>query len=154
MTLKSTGYQVAESSVPFNGTQTLASLAADEYTDLSDERSNDTDKYVYKDLRLDLASLAVTDDPGYVSLYIVPSLDGGTTYPDWTGNSTADEPENEAYHVDTFVIKTGTAVKDAMIRNVLTPPGKYKYGIRNETGVSFAASGNALYERPHSFEDV
>ena len=46
-TLKLSGYFAAAAAITFSGTQQLNSLADNEYTDLSDEIDNSTNKYAY-----------------------------------------------------------------------------------------------------------
>ena len=144
---KHSGYLAAAAAVSFTGTQTLASLGDGEWTNLSDEIDNSTNKYALVDLYLDLASAAFTSSG--VEIYLVPSVDG-TTYPTWTGNVSTEEPENQTHFVGSMNTTESTAVQDTILRNVVLPPGKYKWGVRNQTGIAFAASGNTLYWRPHS----
>lgn len=153
MALKSTGYQAASTSIAFSGTQTLASLADNEWTDLSDEIDNTTNLYVMADFFFELASAAFTGTDSVVELYIVPSVDG-TLYPNWTGNVTTAEQENYQYFAGSAVTSGATEAQNIAIRDVKLPPGKFKVGVRNTAGVALAASGNTLEYRPHSYQDV
>jgi len=151
--LKLSGYFAAAASVSFSGTQTINSLTDNEYTDLSDEIDNSTNKYVFVDLELVLGSAAFTGTDSGIEVYIVPSIDG-TNYPTWTGNGTSDEQENNPYYVG-FIPTTGTtAAQRGVLMRVRLPNGKYKYGIRNRGNVTLASSGNTLSWRPHSFSSV
>lgn len=143
------GYHAAAAAVVFSGTRTLQGLADDEYTHLSDEIDNSSNKYDFDDLYLDLASLNPTGVDAVVEIYLVPTVDG-TTYPDWTGDGTTSLQQNEQWRVGKMVLATGSAVKDAELLNVYLPSGKFKYGVRNRANVAFAGSGNTLYRRPHS----
>lgn len=153
MTLQTSGYQASASTVAWASGQALASLADDEWTDLSDEIDNSTNKYIQVDLELVLASAAFTGTDSIVEVYIVPSVDG-TNYPNWTGNVTSDEQENNQYFVAAITTSGATEAQRAAVQRVPVPPGKYKYGLRNKGGVALAASGNTLKWRPHSLEDV
>jgi len=153
MATKSTGYQVAAQSVTFSGTQTLDSLADNEWTNLSDAIDNSTNKYLIADWELVLGSAAFTGTDSTLSLYIVPSVDG-TNYGDWTGNVSTDEQENNQYFVNFWTTSGATEAQRLTIRNVLIPPGLYKVGVRNTSGVQLASSGNTLKWRPHSVEDA
>ena len=153
MTVKSSGYLVAAQTVTFSGTQTLASLTDNEWTNLSDAIDNSTNKYTLVDVELYLASAAFTGTDSTLLLYLVPSVDG-TNYPNWTGNVTTSEQENEKYFVCSFTTSGATEAQRMTERNIVLPPGLYKYGVRNTSGVTLAASGNTLKWRPHSSEDV
>ena len=152
MAAQNTGYQVAAQSVTFSGTQTLASLTDNEWTNLSDAIDNSTNKYLMVDVELYLASAAFTGTDSTLALYLVPSVDG-TNYPNWTGNVTTSEQENEQYYVCSFTTSGATEAQRLTQLNILVPPGLYKYGIRNTSGVTLASSGNTLKWRPHSVED-
>lgn len=148
--LTSSGYLTTEATVAWTSGQSLNSLSDDEYTDLSDEIDNSTNKYLSVDLLITLASAAFTGTDSILEIFLVRSVDG-TTYPNWTGNVTTDEQENDQYLVG--AVKTSGATEANTINTVqpiLLPPGKYKWGFRNRTGVSTAASGNTAEWRPHS----
>ena len=153
MTLKSSGYG-GEQTVTFSGTRTLTSLADDEYTDESDEIDNGVSgvRWPLADFELALGSAAFTGTDSAVAMYILPSIDG-TNFPDWTGDGITDEQENEQYYAGSFVTSGANAAQVLMLRNVQLPPGKFKIGVRNLSGVALAASGNALSYSPHSFVD-
>lgn len=56
------GYLASAAAITFSGTQTLNSLTDNEYTDLSDEIDNSTNKYAFADLyREDCAERVHTD---------------------------------------------------------------------------------------------
>lgn len=153
MALKSTGYQAAIASVTWAAGQDLDSLTDGEWTDLSDEINNSTTKYTMVDFRLVLGSAAFTGTDSAIALYIVRSVDG-TNYPDWTGNVTTDEQQNEQYFDGVFTTTGATEAQDIVLRDIPIPPGKYKIGIRSLANVTLAATGNSLEWRPHSFEDA
>lgn len=143
------GYLDTEAAIVWTSGQDLISLVDNEFTDLSGEVDNSTNKYVYADLRLVLASAAFTGGDSGLECYLIPSVDG-TNYPTWTGNSTADEQENTAFFVG-FIPFTGTTAAQAgILRDVNLPNGKYKWGFRNRGNVTLASSGNTVYWRPHS----
>lgn len=149
-TLKLTGYLTTEAAIVFAGTQQLDSLADNEWTNLSNEIDNSTNKYPYTDLRIDLASLNPTGSDAGLEIYLVPTVDG-TTYPDWVGNVTTDEPENQMFYVGFVPLATGSAVKDGVLMNVALPNGKYKWGVRNRANVSLASDAGDIYWRPWGY---
>lgn len=143
------GYLAAAASVTFSGTQTINSLTDNEWTDLSDEIDNSSNKYVYADLYLELGSAAFTGTDSGIEIYLVPCVDG-TNYPTWTGNVTSDETENVPFYVGFMFTTASTAAQKMTLLNVELPNGKYKWGIRNRGNVTLSGSANTLYWRPHT----
>lgn len=146
------GYLASATAVVFSGTQQLASLTDNEWTDLSDEIDNSSTKYRFIDLELVLGSAAFTGSDAGMEIYIVPTIDG-TNYPDWTGNTTSDAPEQVHYFAAFLPLKASTAarrVASSSQSRIDVPNGKFKFGVRNRANVTLAASGNTLSWRPHS----
>ena len=152
-TLKLSGYLATETAITFSGTQQLNSLTDNEYTDLSDEVDNSSNKYFAVDLRLVIASAAFTGTDSGIEIYLVPTVDG-TNYPTWTGNGTSDEPENTPFLVGFCPFTGTTAAQACVLRSVELPQGKYKWAVRNRGNVSLAGSGNTIYWRPGSYDVV
>ena len=148
--LQSTGYQAAAAAVVFSGTQTMQSLATDEWTNFSDSISNSSN-YVMADFECVLESAAFTAND-QVNLYIIPILDA--TDPDWTGNVATEEQQNEQYFVGAFVTTGDTNAQRIMLRNIPLPPGSFRIGVRNKTAVSFTAQNNVINWRPHSYQSI
>lgn len=155
-TLKLAGYLASAVAVVFSGTQQINSLTDNEWTDLSDEIDNTTNLYAFADLELVLGSAAFTGADSGVEVYIVPTIDG-TNYPDWTGNSTSDAPEQVHYYTTFLPLKAATAAKRVASptqSEIQLPPGKFKFGLRSRANVTLAASGNTLSYRPKSYQAV
>ncbi len=157
-TEKLSGYLASAVTVAFSGTQAMASpaLTDNEWTNLSDEIDNTTNKYPYCDIDLVLASAAFTGADCGMEIYFVPTVDG-TNYPDWTGDSTSDAPEQAHYYVAFLPIKASTSAKrvvSASQADIEYPQGKFKVGVRSRANVSLATSGNTLYLRPKSYDVV
>ena len=156
-TLELSGYLATAQTVAWTGaTQKIDSLADNEWTDLSDEVDNGTNKYAFADLELVLGSAAFTGTDAAIEVYIVPTIDG-TNYPNWTGNSTSDAPGQGHYFVALLPISASTSAKrvaSAPDSYITLPQGKFKFGIRNRGNVTLASSGNTLYWRPKSFAAV
>lgn len=153
MTIKSTGYLVTAQTVAWTTGQGIDSLINNEWTDLSDEIDNTSNLYTLSDLELVLGSAAYTGANSNIEIFIVRSLDG-TNYPNWTGNVTTEEPENEQYFVDRFKTSQATEAQRVVKGEKSLPPGKFKIALRNKSGATFPASGNSLKYRPHSLQDV
>ena len=153
MALQNTGYQATATAIAWAAGQSLASLTDNEWTDLSDEIDNSTNKYVTADLRLDLGSAAFTGTDSLIECYLVPSVDG-TNFGMWAGGATGDEQENNQYFVGSVTTSGATAAQtDLVLRNVVVPPGKYKWGFRNRSNVTLNATNTAEW-RPHSLQDA
>lgn len=155
-TLKLSGYLASAVAVVFSGTQQINSLTDNEWTDLSDEIDNTTNLYAFADLDLVLGSAAFTGADSGIEVYIVPTVDG-TNYPDWTGNSTSDAPEQGHYFAAFLPLKAATAAKRVVSSSgdaIELPQGKFKFGIRNRANVTLASSGNTLYLRPKSYQSI
>lgn len=155
-TLKLSGYLASAVAVVFSGTQQINSLTDNEWTDLSDEVDNTTNLYAFADLELVLGSAAFTGTDSSIEVYIVPTVDG-TNYPDWTGNSTSDAPEQAHYFVALLPLKAATAAKRVVsgsASDVALPQGKFKFGLRSRANVTLASSGNTLSFRPKSYQAV
>lgn len=148
-TAKLSGYQVAATAVTWTSGG-LNSLASNTYSGLSDEIDNSATGYTHIDLYMELGSAAFTGVGSGIEIYLVPSVDG-TNYPTWTGSVSTDEPENTAHFVGFMSTTASTAAQKMTLRAVELPPGKYKWAIRNRSGVGLNASGNALYWRPYGY---
>jgi hypothetical protein len=156
-TLKLSGYLATAVTVAWTGaTQKIDSLTDNEWTDLSDELDNSTNKYAYADLDLVLGSAAFTGSDAGIEVYTVPTVDG-TNYPDWSGNATTDAPEQVHYFVAFLPLKAATAARRVVSSSqaaIELPQGKFKFGIRSRANVTLASSGNTLYYRPKSYDAV
>lgn len=156
-TLKLSGYLATAQTVAWTGaTQKIDSLTDNEWTDLSDEIDNSTNKYAFADLDLVLGSATFTGSDSGIEVYIVPTVDG-TNYPDWSGNATTDAPEQAHYFVAFLPLKAATAARRVVSSSqhaIELPQGKFKLGIRNRGNVTLASSGNTIYWRPKSYDSA
>lgn len=143
------GYLASAVTVSFTGTQTLDSLADNEWTNLSDAIDNGTNKYLRADFELVLGSAAFSGADSDLVLYFVLSVDG-TNYADYSGNATTEYQGQEPYSVGAFVTSGTTAAQRLVLRDIPLPQGLFKIGVRNRSGIALAASGNTLKYRPHS----
>lgn len=150
--IKHSGYKASATAIAWSAGQGINSAVDEEWTDLSDEVDNTTNLYLMADIYLDLGSAAFTGADSDILIYLVPTIDG-TTYPSWTGNVTTEEQENEIHFVGVVKTSGATAVQDLVYRNILLPPGKFKWAFRNKSGVTLNASNTAYY-RPHQLQVV
>lgn len=117
------------------------------YTDASTAIANGTDLHLFADMELTLGSFTATAG-GYVGLYILPSVDGGTTFPDGGGSVVP----AESLLAGVFPVTTGASAKVVTLANVPLPPTSFKIVLGNFTGGTLAASGNALKYRRHNID--
>ena len=150
--LKNSGYLTTEAAITWASGTTLASLANNGYTRVSDEIDNGTNLYYAVDLRMVLASAAFTGTTSSLEVYLNVSVDG-TNYPTW-GTGTADLQANVPKYVGQFWLTGTTAAQAGVLRRVILPAGKYKWSFRNKGGATLAASGNTIYWRPWSLQSV
>lgn len=139
------GYKHAATTVTFT-TNLFDAMAVDEWTAASDEIDNSSLLYLYMDISVTLGSAIFTGLP--LSIYLIPSIDD-TLFGDWRGaGGVGDEEVNEQYFIGSVTTSTDTAAQDLLpIRNVACPPGKFKLGIRNTTGVILGATNNMKFRR-------
>lgn len=148
-TAKLSGYLASATSVAFTGTQTLASLADNEYTNLSDEYDNSTNLYALVDVLIAFTStFTPTGSDAGISLYLIPCVDG-TNYPDWTGDTTTTSQEN-FWFVGSSPVKAAAGTRYVVFPRIPLYNGKQKWAVRNEANVAFPSSGTTFYVRPHS----
>jgi hypothetical protein len=149
-TTKLSGYLNAAITITWASGQSLNSLNDNEWTDLSDEIDNSTNKWGLADFELVLGSASYNGTDSSVEMYIVPSVDG-SQYPTWTGNVTTDEQENQAHYKDFFILTGSTAAQVATCGPVMLPNGKFRVGLRNRGNAATPSSGNTLKYRPHGW---
>lgn len=151
-TAQLTGYLASASALAWSSGQSLDLAADNEWTNLSDEIDNSTNKYLFVDLEINLTSAAFSGTSSGIEVYLVPSVNG-TFYPNWTGNVTTDEQENQIHFVGFVPTSGATGAQRLVLRGVALPPGKYKWGFRNRGGVSLS-SNNSVQWRPWGYESV
>jgi hypothetical protein len=95
---------------------------------------------LFADLELAVDFVSAPTAGTVVELYLLPSIDGGTTYPD---GSTSILPQSSLY-VGGFAVRNTTAAQVMVIRGVALPPGYYKYLVQNTTNQAFPATGSTL----------
>lgn len=128
----------------------LNSLGSSSGKVVSAELDNDTDLDVFADLFLAVTFASAPTADSMVELFVLPSIDGGTTYPD---GSASIEPQTYLY-VGGFTVRAVTTAQVRMLRGIALPPGKYKYLVRNNTNQAFPASGSTLRHNLYQLQSV
>lgn len=103
---------------------------------------------LFADLELAVDFVSAPTAGTVVELYLLPSIDGGTTYPD---GSTSIAPQTSLY-VGGFAVRNTTAAQVMVIRGVALPPGYYKYLLQNTTNQPFPASGSTLRQNAYQIQ--
>lgn len=117
-------------------------------TNASDGVDASTGGELFADLELKVTFASAPTAGTIVELYLLPSLDGGTTYPD---GSTTILPQSSLY-VGGFAVRAVTTAQVMVIRGVALPPDSYKYLVQNTTNVAFPATGSTLRENTYLIE--
>lgn len=137
------GYRAAVANLH---TTSLNSLANNANSAASSNIDNSTNKDLFIDLTLTVATQGVARSAGAtVGVYLVMALDG-------TNLDAVNEVTAELAAV--FTLDASTTARQLTRRDVPIPPGIYAVFVRNQTGQAFAASGNILEFRAHSLESV
>ena len=105
---------------------------------------------LFADLELKVTFATAPTAGTVVELYLLPSIDGGTTYPD---GSTSILPQSSLY-VGGFAVRAVTTAQTMVIRGVALPPGSYKYLVQNTTDKAFPASGSTLRQNTYQIQVV
>jgi hypothetical protein len=136
---------------PFRGVTTvmsteLNSLASTSGKAIGSAVDNSADLDLFADLELAVDFVTAPTAGTVVELYLLPSIDGGTTYPD---GSTSILPQSSLY-VGGFAVRNTTAAQVMALRGVALPPGFYKWFVQNTTNQAFPSSGSTL--RANTFQ--
>jgi hypothetical protein len=107
---------------------------------VNDDSVSQPTLHLFADLELAVDFVSAPTAGTVVELYLLPSIDGGTTYPD---GSTSILPQSSLY-VGGFAVRNTTAAQVMVIRGVALPPGYYKYLVQNTTNQAFPATGSTL----------
>jgi hypothetical protein len=140
---------------PYQGVTTVLStelnaLGSSSGKAISSALTNDSDSSnwnlnLFADLELAVDFVSAPTAGTVVELYLLPSIDGGTTYPD---GSTSILPQSSLY-VGGFAVRNTTAAQVMVIRGVALPPGYYKYLVQNTTNQAFPATGSTLRQNTY-----
>jgi hypothetical protein len=120
-------------------TTELNALANAAFCTASAAYDNETNKHLYLDLELVLASLTPTGTPS-CAVFLVAQIDG-TNY--------EDTPNTSDLPITVFPFSTAVAAKRKIRTNILVPPFSFKLVVQNNMGPALGASGNTLKYRLH-----
>lgn len=100
---------------------------------------------LFDDLELTVTFASAPTAGTVVELYLVTSIDGGTTYAD---GSTTVLPQASLF-VGGFAVRAVTTLQRMHLRGVALPPGLFKYLVQNTTNQAFPATGSTLERNPY-----
>jgi len=113
---------------------------ADEGLALSGEISNDTNRYMFVDLELNLASVDLQSSSNpVIRVWFLPKLSDGTNFED--GGSSVEPARMPDAN---FPLREISGEQHVVARSVLAPNGNFKILVKNETDATLASSGNTL----------
>lgn len=117
-------------------------------SDLQIDNSGNLD--VFYDFALILGSAAFVA-PNFIGVYLYPLTQDGTTYGDGRfGSSAAGPPPANYWERDIGLVAATQAQTGAYLRGVM-PPGKFKFVLYNQGGVTLGGSGgNKIYYRTYN----
>lgn len=103
---------------------------------------------LFADLELAVDFVSAPTAGSIIELYLLPSIDGGSTYPDGSSSVT---PQSSLF-VGGFALRNTSAAQIMVIRGVALPPGYYKYLIQNTTNQAFPAAGSRLRQNTYQLQ--
>lgn len=121
-------------------TTELNALAASTGKAISPAIDNTANGDLFDDLELTVTFAVAPTAGTVVEVYLLPSLDGGSTYAD--GSSTV-TPQASLF-AGGFTVRALTTVQRLMLRGIALPPGFFKYLVQNTTNQAFPATGSTL----------
>lgn len=125
-------------------TTELNSLGNGSNSSASSAYDNATNKYLFLDLKLNIAAQGSARSTGaVVSVYMVAATDG-TNYDDVN--------ETTAELVAVFPLDAATTARQRTVRDIPIPPASFKLFARNGTGQAFAASASTVKGSFHNVQ--
>lgn len=133
-----TAYQSADTAVAGSSMNALANGS----WALGSAIDNSTLRYPFGDIELVLSS-AVSAGSGspVVEVYLLPSADGGTTYPTPPGGSAGTTPAG--YWVGNIIANASANFTSGLLQRVDLTPGFFRIEIRNQLGVAFPSTNTS-----------
>lgn len=131
-------------------TATLDSIANGNAILSGIEIDNSTALDLFADLSINLASAAFVA-PNYIGVYLFPKNKDDTTYGDGRFGSSAAGPPASSYWVGNIILVAATQAQEGTLRGIILPPGKFKFVLYNQGGVTLAgSSGNTAQYRTYN----
>ena len=126
----------------------LNSLASGSMATSAAAYDNTSNLDIYVDIEVLLAAFSpVTTTPPYVTLFVQESVDG-TNFP---AQSAADMRLTSSQLLVTIPIgEAASTAQRVVARQVQIPPAKFNVLLDNQTGTTFAASGNTVRFLPYN----
>lgn len=115
-----------------------------------DNDTASTERFTHGDFELSLGTQTTRTGSPSVTMYILPTVDGGTTYPTGSDSIT---PSSELI-AGVFSFPLDATAHIAYLRNVVLPPSDFKVLLLNGTSQAFNASGNTLRMSKYGLESV
>lgn len=142
-------------SANLNSLVTLCAAAAGETSDTVTEIDNSSNKDLYADFCLSLASLNITAI-GVVELYLIPILDDDTNWPHYVidHSTTGNVKLPQHYYAGVFQFNILNGAQAQILTRVPIPPSKVRPAVYSRLGPTWAASGNTLTYRTYKEQGI
>ncbi len=126
-------------------------------TALSAAIDNSAGLDLFMDLSLSVKYTSSAPAAGVVAAdaYLVPSIDGGTTYAEGTAGTPGVIPQGALY-VGSFESRNGSTstFENLVLNGIPIGPYNYKLLLVNKSGKTFTSSGNVLAYATYKFQSV
>jgi hypothetical protein len=99
---------------------------------------------IFADVEFAIASVT-TVAPNYTGVYLYPLNSDGTTYGDGRFTTTAAGPPPSPYWVGNIVVPIGTGAYQGAVSRIIMPPGKFKFVLYNQLGVTMGTTNTLKY---------
>lgn len=126
----------------------LNSLGATSGKAISSAIDNTTNQDLFDDLELAVTFATGPTAGTVVEVYLLPSIDDGTVYPD---GSSSILPQSYLF-IGGFAVRSVNTAQKMVLRGVALPPGLFKYLIQNTTNQAFPASGSTLRRNSYQLQ--
>lgn len=115
---------------------------------------NSSNLDMFCDVSFSLGSITPSGSP-YVSLYLYPLNQDGTTYGDGRFGSSAAGPPPQNYYAGFAGLPTATGVQTGVFyipgkNPLIIPPGSFKFVLYNASGVTLAGASNTIKYRTYN----
>lgn len=110
--------------------------------------ANGTALDLYADISFSITGTTAATGTQYLSLYLMPLNQDGTTYGDGVASGTVAPTQGAVANVALALGKTSVALV-GMARGLVLPPGSFKLALVNNTSNAFAASPNTVAYRTY-----
>ena len=141
------GYQAQTTSAL---TTELNALADGQVSALGTQITNSTNKYLFADFEICIASSYTISTTSYLTVYLVPAIDD-TNYASWSTGATANAAAQYAVGVVQFPPVASSTNSRGSLMFVPVPSGNYKPAVGSNMGAALPATSNTMTVRFYEY---